>query len=367
MIVSPGATLFRYLARVYGFNLLALTMILLGIVALFDTIELLRRAAKYADVGFGLVLRMEFLRLPELAMTIAPFIVLFAALFSFWQLGRRQELVVLRSSGVSVWQFLSPIVCVALLSGIFVVAVLDPISAAFYSRYDVLNKTYLKRENASVIALFDEGMWLKQATEGGHAILHASKIEMPEWRLHNVMVLFFDQNDVFAERMDAPSAQLKSGNWLLKEAVLNIPGHSFRKSEQAMIPTNLTVTDIEESFSAPETMGFWNLPSYIGTLEGTGFDSTRLRIHFQSLLALPLLFASMVFLAACVAMRQSRQGGGFSFVLIGVVAGFVVFFVSNFLQALGASHQLPVFLSAWSPALLSTLVGISVLLSLEDG
>ena len=26
----------------------------------FDTIELLRRAAKYADVGFGLVLRMEF-------------------------------------------------------------------------------------------------------------------------------------------------------------------------------------------------------------------------------------------------------------------------------------------------------------------
>ena len=173
MIVSPGTTLFRYLARVYGFNLLALTMILLGIVALFDTIELLRRAAKYADVGFGLVLRMEFLRLPELAMTIAPFIVLFAALFSFWQLGRRQELVVLRSSGVSVWQFLSPIVCVALLSGIFVVAVLDPISAAFYSRYDVLNKTYLKRENASVIALFDEGMWLKQATEGGHAILHA--------------------------------------------------------------------------------------------------------------------------------------------------------------------------------------------------
>ncbi len=363
----PGATLFKYLGRIYGFNLLGLLSILLGVVALFDLIELLRRAAKYGDVGFGLVVKMEFLRLPELAMTIAPFVVLFAALFTFWQLSRRQELVVLRSSGVSVWQFLLPVVAVGMLFGVVCVTVLDPISAAFYSRYDVLNKTYLKRDNANVIALFDEGIWLKQTTEDGHAILHAGNIEMPQWRLHNVMVLFFDRHDSFTERLDAPSAQLKSGNWLLKEAVFNIPGHPSRKSAQAMIPTQLTVNDIEESFAAPETMGFWNLPSYIETLDGTGFDSTRLRIHFQELLALPLLFASMVYLAACVAMRQSRQGGSFSFVLIGVVAGFVVFFLSNFLHALGASHQLPVFLAAWSPALLSTLVGVSVLLSLEDG
>ena len=130
-----------------------------------------------------------------------------------------------------------------------------------------------------------------------------------------MMILFFDENDAFTERMDSPSAQLKSGNWLLKEAVLNVPGYPFRKSAQAMIPTNLTLNDIEESFSAPQTMGFWSLPSYIETLDATGFDSTRLRIHFQELLALPFLFASMIFLAACVAMRQSRQGGSFSFIL----------------------------------------------------
>lgn len=367
MIPYPGSTLFKYLGRIYGINLLALFLILLGIVSLFDLIELMRRAAKYDDVGFGMVLRMEILKLPELAMTIAPFGVLFSALFTFWQLGRRQELVVLRSSGVSVWQVLSPVVASALAFGILMVTVLDPLSAAFYARYDVLEKTWLKRENASVIALFDEGMWLRQTTDRGHAILHASKIEMPDWRLRDVMVLSFDDHDVFSERIDAPSGQLKSGNWLLKEAVLNVPGHPAHKSMETAIPTNLTPDDIEESFSAPESMGFWSLPSYILTLESTGFDSTRLRIHFQELLALPLLFASMIFLAASVAMRQSRQGGSFSFALIGVTAGFVVFFLSNFLHALGVSHQLPVFLSAWSPALLSVLTGVSVLLSLEDG
>lgn len=367
MIPFPGPTLSRYLSRIYALNFVALWLLLLGVVSLFDMIELLRRAAKTDDVGFSLVLEMAGLRMPELAITIAPFVVLFSALFTFWQLARRQELVVLRSSGVSVWQFLAPVVAVSMVAGVFIFSVLDPASAVFYARYDSLEKTYLKKEANSVVALFDEGMWLKQETSGGHAILHAASIEMPEWRLHDVMVLFFDKDDTFSERLDSSSAQLKSGNWLLKDAVLNIPGHPFKKSAQAMIPTDLTTSDIEESFSAPQTMGFWVLPSYIKTLENTGFDSTRLRIHFQQLLALPFLFGSMVILAACVAMRPSRQGGGFVFVMIGVVAGFVVFFLSNFLQALGGSHQLPVFLAAWSPALLSALAGVSVLLALEDG
>ncbi|HNQ92170.1 MAG TPA: LPS export ABC transporter permease LptG [Alphaproteobacteria bacterium] len=367
MIPFPGSTLFRYLARIYALNFVALWVLLIGVVSLFDMIELLRRAAKVDDVGFSLVFEMAALKTPEMAMVIAPFVVLFSALFTFWQLARRQELVVLRSSGVSVWQFLSPVVAVSMIVGVFIFSILDPVSAVFYGRYDHLEKTHLKREADSVVALFDEGMWLKQTTSEGHAILHAGSIELPEWRLHDVMVLFFDQKDVFSERLDASSAQLKSGNWLLKDAVLNIPGHPLKKSSQAKIPTDLTTQDIEESFSAPQTMGFWVLPSYIDTLENTGFDSTRLRIHFQQLLALPFLFGSMVFLAACVAMRPSRQGGGVTFVLIGVVAGFVVFFLSNFLQALGSSHQLPIFLAAWSPALLSTLVGVSVLLTLEDG
>lgn len=368
VIPFPGSTLFRYLARQYGLNLLVLFFVLLGIVGLFDTIELMRRAAKFDDISAGLILKMEAFRLPGLATTIAPFVVLFSGLFTFWQLGRRQELVVLRSSGISVWQFISPMVAVALSLGVLFVTVLDPVGAAFYSRFDTLEKTWLKRENASVIALFDEGIWLRQATEDGHAILHAAEIEMPDWRLHDVMVLFFDgRDDSFSRRLDAPLARLQSGNWVLKDAILNTPGHAAQKSQEVAIPTRLTTGDIEESFSKPETMGFWNLPSYIRTLESTGFDSTRLRVHFQHLLSLPFLFAAMVLLAASVAMRQTRQGQNVSFILIGVTSGFAVFFFSNFLQALGISHQLPVFLAAWSPSFLLILTGVSVLLSVEDG
>lgn len=366
MTAFINTTLSRYLVRLYVLNFIGLLAILLGVVFLFDTIELLRRAGKHDDVPITLVVGMALLKLPDMANIIAPFAVLFSGLYSFWQLSKRHELVIMRSAGISVWQFLHPIILSAMALGFFMISIVNPLSAAFYSQYSSLERTHLKRENSNVIAVFDQGLWLRQETGSGYAILHAEKVD-PDWRLRDITVLSFDDQYIFKERLDSPSAVLKSGNWVLRDAVLNVPGYPARKSDTASIPTTLTPKDIEESFSSPQSMGFWSMPSFIRTLEATGFDSTRVRIHFQSLLAQPFLYASMILLAACVALRPQRQGQTFMFVVIGVMTGFIVFLMSNFLQALGSSHQLPVFLAAWSPALISSLFGATILLTLEDG
>ncbi len=356
----------RYLTRLYLLNFLGLLGILLGVVFLFEVIELLRRSVKHDDVPISLVFGMAFLKLPDVAGSIAPFAVLFSALYTFWQLSKRSELVVLRCAGVSVWQFLLPITLTAMLIGVIMVTVINPLSSALYMQYSSLERVHLKREQGNIIAVFKQGLWLRQETDKGYAIFHAGAID-PDWRLRDIMVLSFDKNNRFQDRMDAPSAVLKSGNWILKNAILNIPGYVAKKSSTASIPTELTPKDIEESFSSPKSMGFWSMASFIETLESTGFDSTRVRIHLQSLLSQPFLYAAMILLAACVALRQQRQGQTFIFLVIGIFTGFLVFIMSNFLQVLGTSHQLPVFLAAWSPAIIFTLLGSAVLLTLEDG
>ncbi len=359
-------TLSRYLSITFTINLLGMAAILLGLIFMLDMVELLRRAAKFEDVPLSLVVQMGFLKLPDIGQTIFPFIILFSALFTFWQLSRRQELVVLRSAGVSVWQFLAPIAAVAAAAGLLVAFIINPLGAIFYGKYRLLENMYLDSDH-STVALFDEGLWLRQETQDGYAMLHADKVEMPSWKLQEVMTLFFDKNDIFTKRIDASAAQLKAGEWIFQDAVENAASEKPVRMAQLILPTNLTTREIEDSFSTPETMGFWNLPSFIATLDKTGFDSTRLRIHFQNLLAQPFLFMSMILLAAAVALRPQRQGGTFLFIIGGVVIGFVVFFLSSFLQAMGSSHQIPVFLAAWSPALLGSLLGIAALLTLEDG
>ncbi|HEU4839331.1 MAG TPA: LPS export ABC transporter permease LptG [Micavibrio sp.] len=360
------STLSRYLAKTYAMSFVQLLGILLAIVYLFDTVELLRRAAKFEDVPFTLVLQMGLLKLPEIGQIILPFAILFSALYTFWFLARRHELVIVRAAGLSVWQFLGPIIGVALLIGIFHMTVINPIGALLVTRYQAMESRYLQ-EKENTVSISEQGLWLRQKTDNGGIILHAGRVQMPEWKLNDVTAFFFTKKGDFVRRTDSQSAQLEPGNWTFRDVTVNAPGSPGAKVAEERLATDLTITEIEESFSTPEQTPFWTLPSYIRTMEATGFDSRKLRIHYQSLLAQPLLFAAMVVLAATVSLRVSRFQPVALMIGGGVVIGFLMFFASSFLKALGASDQIPVLLAAWFPPLIALSLGISVILTTEDG
>lgn len=366
-------TFSRYIAFLYFKNTVFLLLALMGIIYLFDTVELIRRAAKFDNVPITLVLRMGLLKLPEVVQILFPFAILFGAMFTFWQLNRRQELVIVRSAGFSVWQFLAPVIGVALFIGVLQISVLNPIGALLVGKYEQLENTHLKRQS-NQIAIFKEGLWLRQSVdlgvdypETGYVILHATKIQRADWRLKQVKGLFFDKDDNFVSRLDAPFARLEEGAWVFDKPKMHQSDGGVFDLPSYQIATHLTIQDVEDSFASPATMSFWHLPGYIQTLENTGFDASALRVHYHNLLSQPLFFVAMILLAAVVSMRPPRQRQGLILFGSGVFIGFVVFFLSSFLQALGASQQIPVILAAWSPALICLMLGISAIINLEDG
>lgn len=355
-----------YLAGTYLRNFFFLALMILGVVYLFDTVELLRRAAKFDDVPVFLVLQMGLFKLPEVGQMVLPFAVLFSAIFTFWQMTRRYELVAVRAAGLSIWQILGPIILSAFLIGVLQVAVINPFGALLIGKFETLESTYLKRQT-SLVTLSKQGLWLKQDQDGGHVILHAGTIDSTNWVLKKIIVLFFDDAYSFSRRIDAKEAELQEGQWSFKEAVSNRPQELPERSDYITMETDLTRNDIEDSFASPETISFWSLPSFIETMENTGFDPIRLKMHYQVLLSQPLLYLSMVLLAACVSLRPPRNGGTFLLIASGIMVGFMIFFASSFLQALGASQQIPLQLAAWSPALIATLIGVTIIMNLEDG
>ena len=355
-----------YLMRAYLMNFAMLLVGLLAIIYLFDTVELLRRAAKIGDIPISFTLLLGLYKLPEVGQLVFPFAVLFSAMLTFWQLARRHELVIFRSSGLSVWQFLTPVILSALLIGCLSVFAINPLGSLLLSKYKTLENDYLERKS-SLVTLSEQGLWLRQEYEEGTAILHSAKIKMPEWALEQVMVIFFSPQNDFIRRIDAPRAVLSEGQWSFEQAVSNAPGKIPEKNDFLSIMTDLTTYDLEKSFSAPETISFWKMPAYIQMLEQTGFDAGRIKIHYQSLLAQPLLFVAMVLLAASVSLRPPRLRGAAVLIVSGIFIGFFVFFSSSFLQALGASGQIPVIIAAWFPALIAFLMGITAMMVLEDG
>ncbi len=365
-------TLSVYIARQFTAAALAMLAALSLLVMLFDFIELLRRAALRIDVGLGLVAGIALLRLPYYMLQILPFAVLVGGIIAFWRLTRSSELIVARAAGVSAWQFLSVPVASAIGLGLAASGGLSPLSSAMFARASALDNIYL-RQTGGPLALSGGQLWLRQADHGldaqGVAIIHARQIALQGKRVavNDVSVFRLDATDHLLSRVEAGHATLLHGAWEMEGARTITPDHMPVPVGDFKLPTDLTATRVEESFQSPDTLSVWALPSFIRLLENAGFSSVRHRLHFQSLLALPLLCGTMALVAAGFSMRQTRRGGVARMVGSGVAAGFALFTVSKVAEEFGQSGALPAMLAAWAPAAAGLMLALSLLLHLEDG
>ena len=361
-----SATLSTYITRQFLASITVVFAVLVGIVFMIDGVELLRRTGAREAVGFGTVVEMALLRVPFMSQKIIPFAVLFGGMLSLTRLTRSHELVVARAAGVSVWQILLPGLVLALAIGGFVVTVFNPLASATTWRYEQLEAKYM-RGRASLLAVSSSGLWLREGGRDGQTVVHALRISQQDMELHGAIFFLYQGTDHFVRRIDAETAKLENGFWDMRNVLISAPDRPGEVRPQYRLETALTIDQIQESFASPDTMSFWDLPGFIEVLEAAGFSAVRHRIHWHSILAIPMLLCAMVIIAATFSLRLTRRGGTGLLVLGGLFAGFLLYFLTDVVLALGISGALPVVLAAWAPAGVFTLLGLAMLLHLEDG
>jgi lipopolysaccharide export system permease protein len=180
-------------------------------------------------------------------------------------------------------------------------------------------------------------------------------------------VFRLDDNDHLLARVEAASALLAERHWDFGDARVIRPDQMPEAPREMRLPTDLTVTRVQDSFASPDTLSVWVLPDFISLLDRSGFSSVRHRLHFQSLLALPLLCATMALVAAGFSMRPTRRGGVAKMIGGGVSVGFALFVISKVAEEFGQSGALPVGLAAWAPAASGLMLAVALLLHTEDG
>ncbi len=368
--MSFPTTLFAYIARQFLLWFGAVFLLFLMLIYIGDFLELTRRAAAAArsDATVAVCAKMAALKLPYTAQEVMPFAVLLGSILALWSMTRSRELIVARAAGVSVWQFLAPAIAIAFMIGAIGVTLFNPLAALAETEYKQLESNLLKNQSDS-FALTNSGLWLRQSDrEGTQAVIHAFTLAEREMMLGKVSIFFFRDNDHLIRRLDAESARLEDGRWVLTNVAEWRPERDDSQHHDVLtVPTNLTVQKIEESFATPDTMSFWTLPGFIDLLEHSGFSAQKHKLYFDSLLARPFLLCAMVLIAAVFSLRMQRRGGTTAMLIGGVAAGFMLYFLSDIVFALGASSTIPVSLAAWTPAGVSTLLGMTFLLHLEDG
>lgn len=363
-------TLSLYIGRHFLLHIMMVLGLLTSLIWLIDSVEMIKRTSGKEGTTILLALEMALLKTPYMAQRILPFAVLIGSMSALTRLTRSHELIVARAAGVSVWQFLAPAVGVVTLIALLFLAVMNPISAVSLLRFEKLESRYIVG-NTSLMTFSSTGLWLRQReqTDQGQKeyVIHAKRLSQTDMTLNHVMVLVYGEEDKFIERFDAAKMQLDNGRLILNDVTYSVPGSPTERLDSYYIPTNLRIEQIQDSFASPETMPFWNLPSFINTLEDAGFSALKHKIYWHSLLASPLLFIGMVLLAAVFSLRLPRRGKIAMLVLAGGVSGFGLHFMTDIVHALGGAGTLPIWLAGWTPSLIIISLACATLLHLEDG
>jgi lipopolysaccharide export system permease protein len=360
-------TLHRYFAARFINAALAIFLGLFALVAMVDYVELVRRTADVADVSGWTVAKASLYRVPQITERLLPFCILLAGMVSFLNLSRRLELVIARAAGMSAWQFIMPAVVVAMLIGIGATTIYNPVSAFLQEQSKRLQADLLGEDLGGLRKNSGSGFWVRQRSETEQSIINAQTSREQGIRLGGITAFTFDTSGKFKQRIEAKTAVLERGNWRLEDARIYVTGSPSVAVPSYLLSTNMTAEQVRESFATPETVPFWSLPLYIELADSAGLGAAGYRVQYQKLLALPFLFVSMVLLAGAVSLRFFRFGGIQKMVLSGVVAGFLLYVLSKFLEDFSKAGLLSPTAAAWLPVLLGGLIGVLTLLHQEDG
>ncbi len=364
--MKVGGTLGRYFGRQFLTAALSVFAGVIVLVALIDYVELMRRTADLPDVSAFKIAQTSIYRVPQVTERILPFCILVGAMSCYLNLSRRLELVVARSSGLSAWEFIAPAVIVALALGVIATAIYNPISASLRERSKQIEAEIFGDTQVGLQAPGDY-FWIRQRTGDRQAIINARTSAAQGMELAGVSIFTFDEAGRFNERIEARAARLEAGFWRLSDARIYAAGVAPVERDSYSLPTSLTPIQVRENFATPETVPFWQLPTYITLAEHAGLSGAAYRLQYQKLIAQPFLLAGMVLLATAFSLRFFRFGGVQQMVLAGVAAGFVLYILSKVTEDLSKAELMPALAAAWLPVFIAGLTGLVALLYLEDG
>ena len=354
--------LIKFLQVVFGFSLL------IFFINLIDAADKVRGT----DVPFYVVACMAFLQIPDFLNDVVPSLVLISAIITFFTLSSKNEITIIRMSGFSLWQVIYPIALSAIFLGIFWITIFGPISIQMSKKFNSLEGKYVKHELREVVAP-QNGIWLKQSNseiEGEELIIQAKKVYKESLELDEVTVWFFNRDGKFYKKLDAEKMFMKENFWLLQNVVMNDFDVMNKKLDSLSIKTDLeadfVMQKIVNNFQNVKLFSLFALPSLIKDLQSAGFDPTKFKVYFHSLISKPILFLAMTLIACYFGLNHVRNHNSILMIFLGTICGLLFYITSSIINAIGSSGLIPIFASTWVIAFICLAIGTLLIFRKEN-
>jgi len=359
----PSRVISRYLIREFVGMLLPIVaafIILYLIVDFFDRLDFLLR--NHATVVSAL--RYFAFKMPLIITEITPPAVLAAMLLSLGMLSRRNEIIALRASGVSLMQTALPLLALATVISLGMLA-WDETVVPYSTRewQNVINVEIRKSVQRSILS--EHQVWY----HGADGFYNIEQVGPRGEGLVGLTVYRTNKAFELQSIIEVPFARWTGAAWENHDAVEHAIGPDGEVVTQPLPPDRVIIhealSDFLEVRRQPEELSYQELRRRIQELSRKGIAAASDLVDLHMKLAVPFTSLVLAGVAIPLAGRVRRHPSLEAIVGLGLVIGFPYWVVWALSNALGESTVLPAAASAWAANVIFSLVGASLFLSFE--
>lgn len=340
-------------------------VVLVAAAGIYLVVDFFENIDNFMNAGLPIFQMFEFLqyKLAFIVAQIMPVGLLLAVLITFGLMNKNNEIIALKSSGMSIYYFIRPIFAIGLAFSIILFFLSEMVVPITISKANQIYRVQVKKYTQTAD---QKDIWFKSH----RCIAFISYFNPKRKTISGITLNYFDDRFRLARRIDAATGEYRQGHWTLHdimEQVLNKRTGSYEVKFQPQMVEQIDFSpeDLQRVAKKSEEMSFSELREYIREVEAEGYDATPYRVDYQGKFALPVACLIVAIIGAGISVRKISRYGLSVNIVLGVAVVFLYWIMHSFCLSLGYGAMLPPYIAAWASDLIFACFAIFNLLNAE--
>jgi lipopolysaccharide export system permease protein len=319
-----------------------------GISVVYLCVDFLQKADYFIryKATISQVVRYFLFNLPSIITPSIPIAALIATLLSLGALSRHNEIIAMRSSGISLGRIVLP----ALAGGLL-------ISALGFINNELVMPTYVAKANyirnveiekkQQLVMFRKNKLWLRGPD---NSIANIAFVSPDRDVMFGLNIFKLNQDFTVRERIQAGSLLWENNAWRLKKSFVYVQNGDaviVRPADGEAYNIVETPADLSMIVKSSEEMSFAELWDYVRRIKASGYSAAREEMALYGKLSFPFSSLLMVMIATPLSLQRVRSGGAGKGIAIAVFISFAYWGLLSIGTALGRSGALPPLTASW--------------------
>ena len=302
-------------------------------------------------------LLLNILNAPSILVDIFPFIFLISTQFLLINLIEKNELIILKNFGIDNLSLIGIISLVSFIASLIIIIFFYSFSAKLKHLYLEIKNDFAS-DNKYLAVITDNGIWIKDEIENNKIIINANLIEGNI--LKEVVITQFDNNFSPKKYIYGEIVDIKENDWVIKKATI-IENNIRTIKDNLIFQSNFNSEKINTLFSNLTSLTIWELFNLKNEYDSVGYSVKEINLHLQKIYSFPVYLTILTIFASVLMLNVPINKPKFFYLIMGIFASVLIFYINHFSSLLGENNKLPVTLSVWLPhVVVSILTGIGM-------